>query len=144
MDAAISAFAGLLEKFGWPGALLIVLGLLAWRVCSFLAVKLFNEAQDATGHSIGYVPRVVDAHIDMVEAVKKTAEDNTEILRANEGTNREILVLVRQGKEEMIVLNKAINEMARARIAHTEADSGILRRGRDKSGPSTPDGIGVV
>jgi len=84
LDAAIAAFAGLLEKFGWPGALLVVVIVGFWRVCSFLSVKFFNEELDNKGEPKGYVPIVVKGHRDMLEAVKTSLvqrdERDTEIL----------------------------------------------------------------
>lgn len=98
-------FGELLRSFGWPGAILIVLGIAGWRggitIARFLKDKFLDDDIDAaSGQAKGIIPKVVAAHLSMVAAVQKTAEDNSTILMAQDQTNREILMLVREGRED--------------------------------------------
>ena len=131
----VAWYVELVNAFGWPGAVAITLGIVMWRVCVFLKDRLFNDETDTKGRPKGVVPRITEAHLDLVAAVKTTAEENTR-------TNSEILVLAREHRdqmrtqgEQMRALTMIIEGQARSTDRLEESESRRIK------GPS---GIGLV
>src|SRR5262245_27378256 len=63
----MESIESLVNAFGWPGTILVLAGLASWRVCRYLAGKLFDEQR-------GYVPQVVRAHVDLVATLKSSLQ----------------------------------------------------------------------
>lgn len=68
---AIAVVKQLLEAFGWPGTILVLVSLGVVRASKFLAAKLFDDEPDPrTGAPRGYLPRIVNSHLEFVASVK--------------------------------------------------------------------------
>lgn len=77
----MNELTGLLEKFGWPSAILIIFAAGVWRFAKYVGVKLFDDEK-------GYVPKVVTAHVEFLsktEEVLDGMKDLQEKVLENQG-----------------------------------------------------------
>lgn len=70
----------ILREYGLPTALLVAVGFAAWKICTFLAMKLFADPSEKSAG--GLFTQLSKRHLDFVDAVQGSQTRNEQTLAA--------------------------------------------------------------
>lgn len=109
----------ILNEFGIAWGLLIMTGIVLVRIITkltaFATRKFFSDELDAKGKPKGYVPLLVETHVDLMEKLKDNITQQTDVLKSHSEVlttlkteshaNQELLALMEKEsthKEELL------------------------------------------
>lgn len=95
------------KVIGWPGVGLLI----GWRVCAFLAVKLFSDELDKDGRKKGLALKFADALIEFIEGVRQT---NEKLAVTQQDIHQEIAGLRLAVQHQGLIAQQPLDEPGRA------------------------------
>ena len=115
-------FPQLVTSFGWPGAILVILGLFGWQAMRYVGNELFSRELDKDSQPRGLLVRIVEDHRGFLKSTVRHIETNEDHMKHEE----DCLKSMADSSLKTAAATKAISEgLGTLQLGQKELDKGL-------------------
>jgi hypothetical protein len=104
----------LVLSFGWPGAILVLVGLAAWRLMNYLGHRFFDDDK-------GIVTKIVATHLETMDKLNANSAANTETMKMQTAI---LIDLHNESREKIVDIHKVLDgqQSIKNEILHSQKE----------------------